>query len=124
MQRHQCHCLLAQLRIIDIRNQRHLAEEILQRSLVTVTSSLFGKILGYAQKLLQILQTALILSTAPQLQLLLIACALHYVNNQLLDALFRSLSHEVEEQASQLIQLAHEATGKSRHLASIGNHVK
>ena len=47
MQRHQGQRIIAQLRIINIRYERNIGQEALQRCLLAVTRSLFCKVLRY-----------------------------------------------------------------------------
>ena len=124
MQRHQGQRIIAQLRIINIRYERNIRQEALQRCLLAVTRRFFRKILRYTQKFLQVFDTALILRTIAALQLCQIACFVQNILHELLHRRLSCLAHQVKKNLAQLIQLISKAAAESRNISRVRHHLE
>ena len=124
MQRHQCNGLLAQLRIINIGNQRHVSQEILQRRLFAVALAFYCEFLGYAQHFLQVFHTAFVLRVLAALQLLQITGFQQHIIQKLFYRYIGSLAHQLKEQLAQLVQLIGKTARKAGDIRCIGHYLK
>ena len=124
MQRHQGQRIISQLCIINIRYERNIRQEALQRCLLAVTCSFFRKVLRYTQKLLQVFDTALILRTIAALQLCQIACFVQNILHKLLHRRLGSLAHQIKKNLAQLIQLIGKAAAESRNISGVRHYLE